>query len=117
MKSFIDRYQTTTRKKDANKPLIEEVRKYLMVEKAKIDEAKRKVELMKPVVAKPIRKNAKKVVVVDNYQRDKIVVGSTVKMIETRQSGTVEEIKGHLLTVTFGFMRLKVEREKLMWIS
>jgi DNA mismatch repair protein MutS2 len=44
-------------------------------------------------------------------------VGSTVKMIETRQSGTVEEIKGHLLTVTFGFMRLKVEREKLMWIS
>ena len=67
--------------------------------------------------AKPIRKNAKKVVVVDNYQRDKIVVGSTVKMIETRQSGTVEEIKGHLLTVTFGFMRLKVEREKLMWIS
>lgn len=117
MKSFIDRYQTTTRKKDANKPLIEEVRKYLMVEKAKIYEAKRKVELMKPVVAKPIRKNAKKVVVVDNYQRDKIVVGSTVKMIETRQSGTVEEIKGHLLTVTFGFMRLKVEREKLMWIS
>jgi len=117
MKSFIDRYQTTTRKKDANKPLIEEVRKYLMVEKAKIDEAKRKVELMKPVIAKPIRKNAKKVVVVDNYQRDKIVVGSTVKMIETRQSGTVEEIKGHLLTVTFGFMRLKVEREKLMWIS
>lgn len=117
MKSFIDRYQTTTRKKDANKPLIEEVRKYLMVEKAKIDEAKRKVELMKPVVAKPIRKNAKKVVVVDNYQRNKIVVGSTVKMIETRQSGTVEEIKGHLLTVTFGFMRLKVEREKLMWIS
>ena len=117
MKSFIDRYQTTTRKKDANKPLIEEVRKYLMVEKAKIDEAKRKVELMKPTIAKPIRKNAKKVIVVDNYQRDKIVVGSTVKMIETRQSGTVEEIKGHLLTVTFGFMRLKVEREKLMWIS
>ncbi len=117
MKSFIERYQTTTRKKDANKPLIEEVRKYLMVEKAKIDEAKRKVELMKPTIAKPIRKNAKKVIVVDNYQRDKIVVGSTVKMIETRQSGTVEEIKGHLLTVTFGFMRLKVEREKLMWIS
>jgi DNA mismatch repair protein MutS2 len=117
MKAFIDRYQTTTRKKDANKPLLEEVRKYLMVEKAKIDEAKRKVELMKPVAAKPVRKNAKKAAVIDTCQRDKIIVGSTVKMIETRQSGTVEEIKGHLLTVTFGFMRLKVEREKLMWIS
>ena len=53
----------------------------------------------------------------DIYQRDKIVVGSTVKMIETKQSGTVEEIKGHTLTVVFGFMRLKVEREKLMWIK
>lgn len=117
MKSFIDRYQTTSRKKDANKALLEEIRKYLMVEKAKIEESKRKLELMKPVTAKPMRKNAKKVTAVDNYQRDKIVVGSTVKMIETRQNGTVEEIKGHLLTVTFGFMRLKVEREKLMWIS
>lgn len=117
MKTFIDRYQTTTRKKDANKPLLEEVRKYLMVEKAKIDEAKRKVELMKPVTAKPVRKNTKSTPQVDTYQREKIVVGSTVKMIETRQNGTVEEIKGHLLTVAFGFMRVKVEREKLMWIS
>jgi DNA mismatch repair protein MutS2 len=38
-------------------------------------------------------------------------------MIETRQSGTVEEINRHLITVTFGFMRLKVEREKLMWVK
>jgi DNA mismatch repair protein MutS2 len=38
-------------------------------------------------------------------------------MIETKQSGTVEEIKGPILTVSFGFMRLKVERDKLMWIK
>ena len=38
------------------------------------------------------------------------LVGSTVKMIETRQSGTLEEINRHLIKVTFGFMRLKVER-------
>lgn len=118
MKSFIDRYQTKTRKKDANNPLLEDVRKYLLVEKSKIEEAKRKAELMKATPTKPNAKKKKKEThQEDIYQRDKIIVGSTVKMIETKQNGTVEEIKGHLLTVTFGFMRLKVEREKLMWVK
>lgn len=118
MKSFIDRYQTKTRKKDANNPLLEDVRKYLLVEKSKIEEAKKRAELMTQIPSKPTAKkrNTQKPEV-DQYQRDKIIVGSTVKMIETKQSGTVEEIKGHLLTVVFGFMRLKVEREKLMWIK
>jgi DNA mismatch repair protein MutS2 len=119
MKQFIDRYQTRARKKDANNPLLEDVRKYLMVEKAKIEEVKKKEELMKaagvPVKKPKKKKNAEPEK--DPYQRDKIVVGSTVKMIETKQTGTVEEIKGHLLTVVFGFMRLKVEREKLMWVK
>lgn len=118
MKAFIDRYQTKTRKKDANNPLLEDVRKYLMIEKAKIEEAKRKVELMKPVTLSKTAKKKKNIKPEeDPYQRDKIVVGSTVKMIETKQTGTVEEIKGALLTVVFGFMRLKVEREKLMWVK
>lgn len=118
MKAFIDRYQTKTRKKDANNPLLEDVRKYLMIEKAKIEEAKRKVELMKPVTLSKTAKKKKNIKPEeDPYQRDKIVVGSTVKMIETKQAGTVEEIKGALLTVVFGFMRLKVEREKLMWVK
>lgn len=116
MKAFIDRYVTITRKKDPNKDLFEDVRKYLLVEKSKIEEAKRKLELMS-AATQPIKKVKKPIPQVDTYQRDKIVVGSTVKMIETRQSGTVEEINRHLITVTFGFMRLKVEREKLMWVQ
>jgi DNA mismatch repair protein MutS2 len=116
MKSFIDRYVTITRKKDPNKQLFEDVRKYLLVEKSKIEESKRKLELVK-AAAQPIKKVKKPIPQVDTYQRDKIVVGSTVKMIETRQSGTVEEINRHLITVTFGFIRLKVEREKLMWVK
>lgn len=118
MKNFIDRYQTRTKKKDANKPLLEDVRKYLMVEKAKIEEAKRKVELM---AQKPVKPSAKKRKTQqpeqDPYQRDKIVIGSTVKLIETKQSGIVEEIKGIQLTVSFGNLRVKLEREKLMWIK
>jgi DNA mismatch repair protein MutS2 len=116
MKSFIDRYVTITRKKDPNKQLFEDVRKYLLVEKSKIEESKRKLELVK-AAAQPIKKVKKPIPQVDTDQRDKIVVGSIVKMIETRQSGTVEEINRHLITVTFGFMRLKVEREKLMWVK
>jgi len=116
MKSFIDRYVTITRKKDPNKDLFEDVRKYLLVEKSKIEESKRKLELIS-AAAQPIKKVKKTIPQVDTYQWDKIVVGSTVKMIETRQSGTVEEINRHLITVTFGFMRLKVEREKLMWVK
>lgn len=119
MKQYIDRYQTRSRKKDINNPLLEDIRKYLLVEKSKLEEAKRKEELMAkagiPVKKPKKKKNAEPEK--DPYQREKIVVGSTVKMIETKQNGTVEEIKGHLLTVTFGFMRLKVEREKLMWVK
>ena len=96
---------------------MEEIRKYLLVEKSKIEEAKRKTELKQAVPAKPGKKKKPLPPEKDPYQRDKIVVGSTVKMIETKQAGTVEEIKGHLLTVVFGFMRLKVEREKLMWVK
>ena len=116
MKTFIDRYVTITRKKDPNKQLFEDVRKYLLVEKSKIEESKRKLELMSAAI-QPIKKVKKPIPLVDTYQRDKIVVGSTVKMIETKQNGTVEEINRHLITVTFGFMRLKVEREKLMWVK
>ena len=116
MKAFIDRYVTITRKKDPNTQLFEDVRKYLLVEKSKIEESKRKLELMS-AATQPIKKVKKPIPLVDTYQRDKIVVGSTVKMIETKQNGTVEEINRHLITVTFGFMRLKVEREKLMWVK
>ena len=114
---FIDRFQTKTKSKAANQPLLEEVKKYLAVEKAKIEESKlaeklkAEVNATKPKKAKPTKPQE------DPYQRDKIKVGSTVKMIETKQSGTVEEISGVTITVTFGFMRLKVEREKLMFMK
>lgn len=118
MKQFIDRFQVKVRKKEVNQPLLEEIRKYLLVEKSKIEEVKLKAQLMKPAVPSKKPKKAKpQAPEQDAYQRDRIVVGSTVKMIETKQSGTVESIKGHLLTVSFGFMRVKVEREKLMWVQ
>lgn len=117
MISFIDRFTVKSRKKDVNKPLIDEVTKYISVEKSKIEEAKR-IVLLKAKA--PIQKNNTKrpqKPTADPHQRAKIVIGSTVKLIETKQTGTVENIVGDAITVVFGFIRMKVEREKLIWLK
>lgn len=117
LKTFIDRYQSNTRKKDANKPLIEEVKKYLTVERGKIEQVKLTEKLKSEVNANNPKKAKPGKPEIDTYQRGKIKVGSVVKLIETKQSGSVEEISGTIVTVTFGFLRMKVECEKLMWIK
>jgi len=149
LKTYIDRFQTRSRKKDANNPLMEEVKKYLLIEKSKIEEAKRKVELMKNPTLVPVTRRNKDATISsklatktteadpeeakvpkpkakkrttqkpkqDPLQQEKIVVGSTVKLIETKQAGTVEDITGAILTVAFGFIRMKVTRDKLMWVK
>jgi DNA mismatch repair protein MutS2 len=117
MLSFIDRFTVKSRKKDVNKPLIDEVIKYISVEKSKIEEVKRTV-LLKSKIATP-KTTPKRVQkpLNDPHQRAKIVIGSTVKLIETKQTGTVENCVGDAITVVFGFIRMKVEREKLSWLK
>ncbi len=118
LKQFIDRYQTKNRKKDANKPLIDEISKYISLEKGKIEEGIRTEKLKAEAnIKKPLAKRIKEQIERDEFQRSKISIGSIVKLISTKQSGTVEEINGELVTVIFGFMRMKVEIEKLMWIK
>ena len=40
-----------------------------------------------------------------------------VKLIATRQTGTVETVDGDNIAVLFGFMRMKVERSKLSFVK
>jgi len=117
MLGFVDRYVTKSRRKDVNQALLGEVTKYLAVEKAKIEDIKLTEKLKAEANAK--RPKKKKIIQPeqDPNQRHKIVLGSTVKLIATKQNGTVEAIDGENLTVTFGFMRMKVEKDKLMWIK
>ncbi len=118
MQTFIDRYNSNSKKKDINKPLLDDVRTFIAMESGKTEESKRKEKLKAATtaVAKPAKK--KKVIPEkDEFQQQKISVGSTVKLIATKQSGTVEEVTGNQITVEFGFLRMKVEREKLMWIK
>lgn len=114
--TFIDRYKSASKKKDANKALLDDVKKYLSVEKAKIEEAQ-VIEKMKSLAKVKKPKAKKEMPEVDPYQREKIVLGSTVKLIDTKKSGQVEAIDGKNLVVSFGFLRLKVEREKLMFVK
>lgn len=115
--SFIDRYNSNSRKKDINKPLLDDVRNFIAMEKSKTEDGRRKEKLKAAITAPKVVKKKKVAVEKDEFQQDKISIGSTVKLISTKQSGTVEEITGNQLTVTFGFLRMKVEREKLMWIK
>ncbi|MES2587758.1 MAG: MutS2/Smr-associated SH3 domain-containing protein [Bacteroidota bacterium] len=115
LKSFIDRYQTKNRKKDANQPLLDEIKKYLTIEKSKI-ENKNLTEKLKQDIKKPKKVKAG-VPQIDQHQQSKIKIGSTVKLIETKQTGTVEEINGNQLTVAFGFLRMKVELERLSFVK
>ena len=118
LKQFIDRFQTKNRKKDANIPLIDEVTKYISLEKSKIEEITRTEKLKAEAnIKKPINKLKKEQILRDEHQHSKIKIGSIVKLISTKQNGTVEEINGEILTIIFGFMRMKVEKEKLIWVK
>ncbi len=115
MLSFIEKFNVKSRKKDANNILIEELRTFLRMEKSKT-EIKIQQEKEKIPVKVSQKKQKKIEVVVDQYQQDKIIVGSSVQLISTRQKGTVESINGKQLTVIFDNLRMKVEREKLQFL-
>lgn len=107
MHQFILAYDA--RKK--NKQLLEDVRKFLAVEKSKLDET-RKTEKLK---AKSKEHKEKKTRQQENLS--KIEVGCTVKLQSGRERGTVLEIDGKTATVAFGFMKTKVDLNKLVYVA
>ncbi|MFZ9027545.1 MAG: endonuclease MutS2 [Crocinitomicaceae bacterium] len=116
MQGFIDGYILNSRKKTVNDKLVSEVKKFLAVEKSKVETVKQEAKRAKAQSSKKpkVKKYAPKK---DEHQRDKIKVGSRVRMIATRQIGTVEEIDKSNVTVSFGFARMKVDLSKLSWVD
>jgi DNA mismatch repair protein MutS2 len=118
LEQTIQKYQVRNRKKDINKPVIDDIIKYVALEKNKIESIKLAEKVKKETLQpKSKSKQQKEIIQKDEFERAKIKVGSTVKLIATKQAGTVEEINGEMMTVAFGFMRMKVEREKLMFVK
>jgi DNA mismatch repair protein MutS2 len=112
---FIERYQARSRKKDANDELLAEVKKFIAVEKNKIEEQKQQDKIKKQLADKSNKSKTQKPLK-DPYQQNKIVIGSIVKLLTTKQEGKVEEVNGSQITVSFGFLRMKVDKIKLMFV-
>lgn len=113
MKQFIDRFQVGKQAKSANKKLMEEVVQFLAIEKSKILEAKEAERLKQEAEAaskqfkKPQKATAKATEI-------PMVVGSRVKLEGNKEVGTVMEISGQEVIVSYGMMRVKVPRKKLV---
>jgi DNA mismatch repair protein MutS2 len=116
MKGFIDRYNLKSRKKNVNASLFEDIHKYIGVEKSKT-EAVNQAKKIKTTEAHVKHLKKPKNPAQDEFRRHKIKLGSRVKLITTKQVGQVEEISKENITVSFGFARMKVNREKLMWVE
>ncbi len=106
MLEFLSKFKTSRGKKN-NEDLMKEVLEYFKAQKTK-KEAKKKAN-------KPKRKLSQKQV--KSYQQEKIVVGSQVKIIATRQLATVEEIKGNNTVLSVGNNRIKVGLKQLIWVK
>ena len=106
MLEFLSKFKTSRGKKN-NEELMKEVLEYFKAQKTK-KEAKKKAN-------KPKRKLSQKQV--KSYQQEKIVVGSQVKIIATRQLATVEEIKGNNTVLSVGNNRIKVGLKQLIRIK
>ena len=118
---FIQRYKLPAKKK-TNDPLIHELREFIHKEKALILNAQKEVQLKQKAKAKSNASASKKKQQqlkkkADRHHQEKITVGSQVKLIATKQSGTVEQIEGKQVTVSFGFARMKVDLEKLSFVK
>jgi DNA mismatch repair protein MutS2 len=118
LSAYIDKYQTNSRKKGINDVLFEEIRKYIAIEKSRIVNKDKEAVLKAKAQTPPKKINKKKIESEkETYKQHLIKVGSSVKLIATRQVGSVESIVNNQVTVLFGFLRMKVEIEKLMWLE
>jgi DNA mismatch repair protein MutS2 len=113
LQQFIDAYKFRSKKKSSNMDLLEEVKKYIAKEKAKLETVK-KEEVLKKQAKKQKNDPTKQQ---NEYKQSKIKKGSTVKLISTKQKGEVAEIEGKDITVMFGFARMKVKINQLIWIT
>jgi len=106
LQQFVDRFKSG----QANKALLEDVRKYLSVEATKQAE-KAQAAAQKKAAAQQRKKSRR-----TKQHTDKIAVGSTVRLKDGRQRGEVLTLKGKKATVAFGEFRTRVEIDDLVWI-
>ncbi|MDP5076083.1 MAG: DNA mismatch repair protein MutS [Flavobacteriales bacterium] len=93
-----------------NKDVLEELKKFVAVEKTEREESRKK----KKVLTESKAKNTTKEKVIQD--RKKMISGATVRLEKTQQVGEILEVIGETATVAFGVFKTKVELGKLLLI-
>jgi DNA mismatch repair protein MutS2 len=104
---FIESYNLRTK----NKELLDEVKKYLAMEKTKIEDDRKQKSIQKSIVKQKEEEKTKE------RRTGAIKVGSTVRLENTKQTGKVIELdKGHAV-VAIGVFKTKVDISRLEFIN
>lgn len=115
MSQFIQNYPSKSKAKQNE--LLKEVKKYITIEKSKIETALRKEQEAQKLKEAQSKANQKKKRKPLNQKQEKpIAVGVRAKIKNTKQIGEVISIDGKEATVAFGNLRAKVKLVDLMVI-
>jgi len=104
---FIDSYNLRTK----NKELLDEVKKYLAMEKTKIEDDRKQKSIQKKIQKDREETKTKE------RRTEAIKVGSTVRLENTKQTGKVIELDKGQAVVAIGVFRTKVDLKKLEFIQ
>lgn len=109
MLQFIESYES----RKGNKVLLAELKKYIAIEKSKIEKIEKEAMLKAAVKAKQPKRKQK----VKSKSEKPILIGATVRLKESKQVGKVLEINGKEAIVAFGNFKTKTQISKLESIS
>ena len=104
---FIETYHLQSK----NKELLDEVKKYLAMEKTKIEDERKQKSIVKKI-KKQNEEGDKK-----QKRKEAIIVGSLVRLLNSKQTGTVMDIEKSQATVAIGVFKTKVDVSKLEFIK
>lgn len=104
---FIDSYNLRSK----NKELLDEVKKYLAMEKSKIDDERKKRSIEKKIQVQKETGDKKQ------KRKEAIKIGSLVRLENTKQTGTVLDLEKGQAIVAIGVFKTKVDLGKLEFIK
>jgi DNA mismatch repair protein MutS2 len=104
---FIDSYNLRTK----NKELLDEVKKYLAMEKTKIEDDRKQKSIQKKIQKDKEEKKTRE------RRTEAIKVGSTVRLENTKQTGRVIELDKGQAVVAIGVFKTKVDISRLEFIT
>jgi DNA mismatch repair protein MutS2 len=104
---YIESYNLRTK----NKELLDEVKKYLAMEKTKIEDVRKQKSIQKSIVKQKEEEQTKE------RRTGSIKVGSLVRLENTKQTGTVIDLEKGQATVAIGVFKTKVDVNRLEFIK